>query len=156
MEKRIRVTVTIGENEVTIAGPEQFVREETRRLTATIGGPRDKTTKGESSQSATDDLPASERQFIASKKPRGHSEIVTVLGYYLAKNGQVEFAPEDIKRAYARAGVRPPKVMAQALRDAKNGYDFLVVGSKKGTFRLSPHGERTIQFDLPRKEEKVR
>jgi len=91
-----------------------------------------------------------EREFVAQKRPRGHGEIVAVLAYCLREAGAREFKAEDLKRAYIRAGVRPPKVVSQALRDAKNKYDLIESGSKPSTFRLSPHGERTVLFDLPR------
>jgi hypothetical protein len=91
----------------------------------------------------------SEREFVAQKKPRGHGETVAVLAFCLRESGILEFTADDMRRAYIRAGVRPPKVAAQALRDAKNKYDLIESGSKRSTFRLSPHGERTVLFDLP-------
>jgi hypothetical protein len=75
---------------------------------------------------------------------------VAVLAFSLIERGISEFTPEDIRKAYIRANVRPPKVVAQALRDAKNKYDFVEAGIAKGTFRLSAHGERVVRFDLPR------
>jgi hypothetical protein len=94
----------------------------------------------------------SERELIAEKRPRSQTETVAVLAYCLAENGQGEFTEADIKRAYLRAGVRPPKVIGQAVRDAKNNFDFIESGPKRGTYRLSPHGDRTVRFDLPRGE----
>jgi hypothetical protein len=91
----------------------------------------------------------SEKEFIAQKEPRGHGEIVAVLAFCLRESGTSEFTADDMRRAYIRAGVRPPKVVAQALRDAKNKYDLIESGSKRSTFRLSPHGERIVLFDLP-------
>lgn len=79
-------------------------------------------------------------------------ETVAVLAFGLTVNGKEEFTDEDIRKAYIRAGVRPPKVVSQAIRDAKNRGDFIEPGSKRGTFRLSPHGDRTVRFDLPRPE----
>lgn len=91
----------------------------------------------------------SEREFIAQKKPRSHGETVAVLAFCLRESGILEFTADDMRRAYIRAGVSRPKVVAQALRDAKNKYDLIESGSKRSTFRLSPHGERTVLFDLP-------
>jgi hypothetical protein len=90
-----------------------------------------------------------ERDLIAEKRPRNQTETVAVLGFCLAENGQVEFTEVDIKRAYLRAGIRPPKVISQALRDARNKFDLIEAGTKKGTYRLSAHGDRTVRFDLP-------
>ena len=158
MGDKIEVTVTIGDKQVTLAGPESFVREEVQRLTNIIAAsaPHAGTTSTGGpgvSPPAVEGLPATEREFVAVKSPNGHSETVAVLAYFLSKSGRTEFAPEDIKRAYARAGVRPPKVMPQALRDAKNLNDYLEAGTERGSFRLSAHGERTVVFDLPRKNQ---
>ena len=76
-------------------------------------------------------------------------ETVAVLGFCLTENGHAEFTEADIKRAYVRAGVRPPKVISQALRDARNKFDLIDAGTKRGTYRLSAHGDRTVRFDLP-------
>jgi hypothetical protein len=92
----------------------------------------------------------SERELIAEKRPRNQTETVAVLAFCLAENGQAEFTEADMKRAYIRAGVRPPKVIGQAVRDAKNGFDFIESGSKRGSYKLSAHGDRTVRFDLPR------
>lgn len=157
MSDKIEVTITIGDKQITLVGPEPFVREEVRRLTSIVEqGVRDghATSTHRVSTTATEELPASERDFVRTKRPKGHSETVAVLAYFLTKSGQIEFKAEDIRRAYARVGIRPPKVMAQSLRDAKNLNDFLESGSKAGTFRLSPHGERTVAFDLPEDEQK--
>lgn len=148
MTDRIQVTVTLGDKEVTLDGPEDFVRAEVQRLTNLIAplGSAPASAKG-----AEAETPANERQFVSLKKPVGHAETVAVLAFYLTETGQSEFKPEDIRRAYVRAGVRPPKVIDQALRDAKNVRDFLEpVG--RGRYKLSPHGDRTVRFDLPRKD----
>jgi hypothetical protein len=148
MTSNIQVTVKIDDKQVTLDGPEEFVRSEVQRLTNLIvhGG----TSKGSPSETSTAS-PASEREFISQKQPSNHPETVAALAYLLLKEEKKDFTPEDIKRAYARAGVRPPKVMDQALRDAKNINDYLEKGSDKGTFRLTPHGIRTVEFDLPKK-----
>ena len=154
MDDRIEVTVTVGDKQVTLAGPEAFVRAEVQRLTSLIasGAVAPPTGSGHGGGLTPEGLPRTERELVAKKRPTGHSEMVAVLGYYLTKNGQPEFTPDDIRRAYARAGERPPKVVSQALRDAKRLHDYLEVGSAKGAFRLSVHGERTVEFDLPREK----
>lgn len=151
----IHVKVRIGDKEVALEGPEDFVRAEVQRLTNSLVAALPSPAPPHSSTQGTEEgermLPRTEREFLALKKPSGHSEIVAVLAYFLSKNGQGQFTPEDIKRAYARAGQRPPKVVAQALRDAKRK-EYLETGSARGTFRLSAHGDRTVTFDLPGKE----
>src|SRR5437763_52068 len=126
MEKTISVTVTVDDREITLEGPEDFVRAEVRRFAA----PR-----GQVSNPAptTDEKTAglSERELITKKRPRNQTETVAVLGFCLIENGQSEFTEADIKRAYVRAGVRPPKVIAQAIRDARNKFDLIEAGKKK-------------------------
>lgn len=151
MADRIEVTVTLQDKRVTIEGPEDFVRGEVQRLTnlavssspSPVGGPRTEADAG---------TPNNEREFVALKRPTGHAETVVVLAYWLTRAGQQEFTAEDIRRAYARANIRPPKVIDQSLRDAKNVHDYLERGSSRGTFRLTPHGTRTVEFDMPRKD----
>ena len=88
--------------------------------------------------------------MITAKKPKGHHEIVAVLAFCLTEAGQADFGEDEIRRAYIRADVRPPKVISQALRDAKNAHDFLE-SAGRGRYRLSAHGDRTVRFDLPRR-----
>lgn len=142
----IAVTVTFQDKRVTIEGPEDFVRAEVQRLTNMVVTPPTAPASAPLDQHGA----TSEREFVAKKKPSGHAETVAVLAYFLLQGGQNEFTAEDIRRAYARANVRPPKVIDQSLRDAKNVHDYLERGSDRGTFRLTPHGARTVEFDLPR------
>jgi hypothetical protein len=145
---RIQVTVSLGDKQVTLDGPEDFVRAEVQRITNLLVPATSPAVIGSGGQVP----PTSEAEFVSMKKPSGHPEIVAVLAYLLAESGQNEFSAEDIRRAYARAKVRPPKVIEQSLRDAKNVRDFLERGSTRGKFRLTLHGRRTVEFDLPRKE----
>jgi hypothetical protein len=148
----IEVTVKVADKEVTLKGPEDFVRSEVQRLTNSVAANRSPVVPPSPvNVSAMEALPATEREFVAAKKPTGHSETVAVLAFFLTKSGHEEFTHADIRRAYARAGIRPPKVIAQALRDAKNLNDYLEAGKKRGSFRLSAHGERTVEFDLPKR-----
>ena len=151
--KRIEVTISVDDKRITLEGPEDFVRTEIERLATLRTGAPPVSPSPAASHGSDQELAAapSERDFVAQKQPQGHLETVAVLAYFLSKAGQKEFRDEDMRRAYLRAGVRPPKVVAQALRDSKNVKDYIEVGTKKGTFRLSPHGERTVLFDLPRK-----
>jgi hypothetical protein len=144
MEKTVAVTVTVGNRRITLEGPEDFVRAEVRRFTSPDPEPA-----GVSPPAGAAHMAPSERDVIAEKRPRNQTEIVAVLGFCLTQSGLAEFTEADIKKAYVRAGVRPPKVIAQALRDARNKFDFIEAGTKKGTYRLSAHGDRTVRFDLP-------
>lgn len=144
MRKTLKATVTVDNRRITLEGPEDFVRAEVRRF-ITPDGDGDKDT----STSKSDRIAFTERDLIAQKRPKNQTDTVAVLGFCLAENGLGEFTEADIKRAYLRAGVRPPKVISQALRDARNKFDLIEAGTKKGTYRLSAHGDRTVRFDLP-------
>jgi hypothetical protein len=129
-------------------GPEDFVRSEVQRLTNVLVSASSSSSSAESSEPTG---LGTERQFVSLKGPVGHPETVAVLAFYLTEGGHPEFTPEDIRRAYIRAAIKPPKVIDQALRDAKNVRDFLEpVG--RGRYKLSQHGDRYVRFDLPRKE----
>lgn len=143
MVKTVIVTITLEDRRITLEGPEDFVRDEVERL---IHAESDSSTSTRHLAKATD----TERELIERKMPSGHAEIVAVLAWWLRENGVSEFGPEEMRKAYIRAKIRPPKVVAQALRDARNKYEFIEQGSKRGLHRLSPHGERTVLFDLPR------
>jgi hypothetical protein len=95
----------------------------------------------------------SEHQLVIEKQPKGHSETVAVLAFALTENGHGEFTEEDMRKAYIRAHVKPPKVIGQAIRDAKKHFDYIESGSKSGTYKLSHHGDRTVRFDLPRSKD---
>lgn len=140
----ISVTVTIDGRRITLEGPEDFVRAEVRRFTAS-----DEDTVGAKSARGAERAATTERELIAEKRPRNQTETVAVLGYCLAENGLTEFNEAEMRRAYRRSGTRPPKSIAQALRDARNKFDFIEAGSRRGTYRLSAHGDRTVRFDLP-------
>ena len=99
---------------------------------------------------AVDGASITERELVSTKRPSGHLETVAVIAFALTQAGTDEFSEDDVRRAYLRAGIRPPKVVAQALRDAKNRMDYIEPGSRRGFYRLSPHGDRTVRFDLPK------
>ena len=151
-----KATITYGDVKIVLEGPMEFIEEQiTKYAPRTVAPTASKQvskfllTAGDSAPSPTNFT--SERELIAAKHPRGHHEIVAVLAFSLTESGQEEFGEDEIKRAYIRAGVRPPKVVAQALRDAKNAHDFLE-SAGRGRYRLSAHGDRTVRFDLPRRE----
>lgn len=150
--KTVEVTVTFEGKEITLKGPSDFVRSEVERLVGFESRTQQSQAQPGAAKSVVPGAAENEREFIAAKQPRGHHEIVAVLGFFMAEHGQDEFTANDMRRAYIRAHERPPKYVSQALRDARNKWDFFEQGSKRGTFRLSPHGDRFVRFDLPRKE----
>jgi hypothetical protein len=151
MTDTIAVSVTLGDRKVTIEGPEAFVHAEVRRLTDMITGAQPPANMlGDADPHAN--RAATEREFVAEKRPKGHSEHIAVLALYLTRTGKAEFREDDVRRAYIRAGVKPPKAVAQAIRDAKDHYEYIEAGSERGSYKILHHGENFVSFDLPRKE----
>jgi hypothetical protein len=151
-----KATITFGDVKIVIEGPKQFVDEQIAKYASPTDVPFSSKENSKfllhgSGSSQPGSGPTSEREMIAMKQPKGHHEIVAVLAFCITESGQEEFGEDEIRRAYIRAGVRPPKVVAQALRDAKNQHDFLE-SANRGRYRLSSHGDRTVRFDLPRRK----
>lgn len=142
-----KATVIVGDTTAIFEGPKAWVEAQAAKYTPSSANNQVDTEPKPASGAAT---AATERQLVEEKSPKGHPETVAVLAYALAQNGRGEFTDEDMRRAYIRAGVRPPKVVAQAIRDAKNLADYVETTSKRGIYRLSHHGDRTVRFDLPR------
>ena len=149
-EERITVTVKFDGKIVTLEGPAAFVRAEVQRFAGGVSGlgsNGETSAPGSITQRAVQFI---ERELISAKQPQGYHETIAVLAFSLREQGKIEFTPEEMRQAYLRAGVRPPKVVAQALRDARRHYDYITAGKERGTYRLSEHGERVVLFDLPR------
>jgi hypothetical protein len=155
MSSQAKATITVDDKVVTIEGPTEFVdlqlaKYMDKKSTSDIDSHR-------IADAALQDVGASpaltEKQLVAAKKPKGHAEKVAVLAFALTEAGRPEFTEEDMRKAYIRASERPPKVVGQAIRDAKNLFDYIETGEGRGTYRLSNHGDRTVRFDLPRKKE---
>ena len=144
---RVKTTIEFGDKTLTFEGPSDFVDQQVAKYTGLHINPAEQAQA--TSTKPTIPKPVSERELIRDKRPSNHAETVTVLAFCLAQAGQAEFDEEDMKRAYLRADVRPPKVLSQAIRDAKNKFDFVQDGKISGKYRLSPHGDRTVRFDLP-------
>jgi hypothetical protein len=151
-----KATITYNNIKIVLEGPREFIEDQIAKYAPAASAHEASNqinkfllTAGESAE--TQNHFTSERDLIAAKQPRGHHEIVAVLAFSLTEGGQEEFGEDEIRRAYIRAGVRPPKVIGQALRDAKNAHDFLE-SAGRGRYRLSTHGDRTVRFDLPRRE----
>jgi hypothetical protein len=143
--------VILADRTISFSGPKDFVQEMIAKYQA-HGKPEGEGSAGGSPALGRASGSGAEKKLISMKKPCGHHEKVAVLAFALAEAGTTEFGEEDIKRAYIRADVRPPKVIAQALRDAKNKFDYLIAISS-GRYRLSDHGEMVVRYDLPRKKE---
>jgi hypothetical protein len=148
MSRRFNMTVTVDEEGFSIKIDKEL-REALAMLIRPAAPEMGHQLASPNAVRAGGELPISERDLVKQKRPHGHHQVVAVLAFALRESGVSEFTADDMRRAYIRAGVRPPKVMAQALRDAKNKYELVELGSKKSAFRLSPHGERTVLFDLP-------
>jgi hypothetical protein len=145
-----RATIEIDDKKVTFEGPREFVEAQVLKITGTLPSKQTIQMLADAGEKPLPPEQLSERALVQTKQPKGHPETVAVLAFALTQSGVEEFTEGEMRRAYIRAGVRPPKVVAQALRDAKNRFDYIQPGKRKGSYRLSPHGDRTIRFDLPR------
>jgi hypothetical protein len=154
MAKLFKATITRGDVKIVLEGPKDFIEEQVAKWAGqhVTSKNADKNFDDGRVSDRKSSEPRSEREMIAEKQPRGHSEIIAVLGFCLTEAGQPEFGEEEIKRAYIRANVRPPKVISQALIDAKRKHDYLEPVAR-GRYRLSSHGDRTARFDLPRRND---
>ena len=155
MTTTAKATISVDDKVVTFEGPQDFVDAQVARY---MGGALSSNTAAHTGTAAVPvelqvQSGRTEKQLVMEKKPRGHSETIAVLAFALAEAGVTEFSEEDMRKAYIRAGVRPPKVVGQAIRDAKGGFEYVDYGKKRGTYKLSSHGDRTVRFDLPRQTE---
>jgi hypothetical protein len=149
-EKTCSAEIKLHDKTIKVEGPQEFVEGMVAKYSLSSKW-QDKTdVKKHPEQNAILLAGTSERDLVAAKRPHGHSEIVAVLAFALTEAGTREFTEDDIRRAYIRAGVRPPKVVAQALRDAKNKNDYVELAGERGRYRLTNHGDRVVRFDLPR------
>jgi hypothetical protein len=155
MTTEARATITVDDKVVTFEGPQGFVDAQVAKYIG--GGISSDSGINKASDTQSLDLTTraalTEKQLVMAKKPDGHSETIAVLAFALAESGVPEFSEQDMRKAYIRAGVRPPKVVGQAIRDAKRLNDFVDYGSQRGRYKLSNHGDRTVRFDLPRQTE---
>ena len=143
-----KATIQIGDKSITFEGPREFVEEQVAKYTKPLASKQQALMHRKEQARLPAEAP--DQAFVESKRPQSHAEIIAVLAFYLAENGLPEFTEDDMRRAYIRAVIRPPRVVSQAIRDAKNRYGYVQRGSKRGTYQLSPHGDRTVRFDLPR------
>jgi hypothetical protein len=150
MEAICKATIILGDSKITFEGHSEFVQEQVARF-ANAETSREPAGAAAASRDRSKDASA-EKRLIAEKRPKGHHEIATVLAFALTESGMEEFSEADVRRAYLRGEVRPPKFVSQALRDAKNKFDYIAPGKKRGKYRLTNHGDRTVRFDLPRSE----
>jgi len=154
MPAETKATITVGDKVVTFEGPRDFVDSQVAKY---IGHRSSSDTESNMQVRAESvDLNAqpvlTERQLVLAKKPKGHAETVAVLAFALAEAGRPEFTDKEMRKAYIRAGEKPPKVVGQAIRDAKNKFEYIDSGKQWGTYKLSDHGDRYVRFDLPRQE----
>lgn len=141
-----KATIVFEDSKITFEGSAEFVQNQVEKFTTRQRA--DSLQRNTANENPTENCV--EKQLMMDKRPRGHHEIVTVLAFALTQSGTEEFSEEDMRRAYLRAGARPPKHVDQALRDARSKFDYIETGSKRGMYRLSNHGDRVVRFDLPR------
>lgn len=130
---------------VTIEGPADFVSAELDRF-------RTASPKATSPARQNSPRPTTEADFVARKKPKDHYEKIAVLAAKLKDSGKLEFDDDEMRRAYLRASVKPPKNMRQALVDTKRHRDYIEPSATRGSYKLTDFGSDFVQFELPRRE----
>ena len=136
---------------ITVEGPPEFVSAELDRFRgapARVAEPA--ATEAQAQEAAN--RPMTDSAFVALKRPQDHFERIAVLASRLRESGKSEFDGDDMRRAYLRAGIKPPKVMSQALVDTKRKRDYIEPTAARGMYRLTDFGSDFVQFELPRIE----
>jgi hypothetical protein len=91
------------------------------------------------------------RGFIAKYQPKGAVEEIPALIHWAQKHEKaVSFNEADIIALYRRAAIRPPKNVAQSMRDlsSKKYLRLKAVEGKSGHVTLSRPGEDFVLHDL--------
>jgi hypothetical protein len=133
---------------ITVEGPADFVSAELDRFRSATATP----TKT-SHSSPNPARPTTEADFVALKKPKDHYERIAVLAAKLKESGKPEFNDDEMRKAYLRAGIKPPKVMSQALIDTKRFKDYIESTTTRGMYKITDFGSDFVQFDLPKHED---
>ncbi|HEX3986438.1 MAG TPA: hypothetical protein VHX13_07495 [Acidobacteriaceae bacterium] len=141
----VKGTVEWNGRRITVEGPPEFVSAELGRFR----GGTEETLSPESG--AATGRPMNDASFVTLKNPKDHYEKIAVLAVRLKEAGKTEFDDAEMRRAYLRAGIKPPKVMTQALVDTKRFRDFIEPTATRGQYRLTDHGADFVRFELPRK-----
>jgi hypothetical protein len=105
--------------------------------------------------SGTDTETGNLREFIAAYGPKGAVEEIPALIHWARKHEKVDsFSEDDIVALYRRAGIRPPKHVAQSMRDlsSKRYLRLKAVAGKSGHVNLSRPGEDFVLHDLMKRK----
>jgi hypothetical protein len=146
-EGNVKGTVEWEGRRITVEGPSDFVSAELDRFRTAADSPS--TTRN---TRPTRERPTTDADFVTLKGPKDHYEKIAVLAVRLREGGKLEFNDEDMRRAYLRANIKPPKAMSQALIDTKRNRDYIEPTATRGVYKLTDFGSDFVQFDLPRKE----
>lgn len=91
------------------------------------------------------------RDLLAKHPPKGAVEEIPTLLWWAKENENVDsFSEDDIVTLYRRGGIRPPKHVAQSMRDlsSKKYLRLEAVKGKAGYVKLSRVGADFILHDL--------
>src|SRR6516164_2221073 len=131
MRGTAKLSVTMANTVATFEGPPGFVEAQISKYIAGISSSDSHAHSDGQVSSSESGMHSREKELLLAKRPAGHSETVAVLAFALMQAGVSEFTEKDMREAYIRAGVRPPKVVGQAIRDAKNVFDYLDRAGKR-------------------------
>jgi hypothetical protein len=117
--------------------------------------PAESEARGGHSGSGTDTETSNLREFIAKYRPKGAVEEIPALIHWARKHENTDsFNENDIVSLYRRADIRPPKHVAQSMRDlsSKKYLRLKAVVGKTGHVNLSRPGEDFIMHDLMKRK----
>jgi hypothetical protein len=150
-----KVEVSFAGITFNMEGPEVFVREGWKYLRNQLLPHLERTLQGHTSV-VPKKLERPEKQltkFYKEKRPKSQPETITVFAHYLKhREGKEEFMPLDLRRLYENLGLPISRKIAQSTWDAYKKRGFLIKGSKRGLYKISPKGEEFVRKQLPKKK----
>lgn len=124
----VSMRVRIGDNELEVSGPKEFVEAKIddfvkKQKDLTPKGPPDPLSPSTTKPNATlDDKGISVGEFIRRLALKKHTDLVLAFGYYIEKySGATEFSPADINRCYYDAKMDTSNTSQMIMYNIKRG-----------------------------------
>lgn len=155
----VRVFVANGDVQVEIEGEETYVEKKLTKLLPFVMGNENggaapatkKQLKEKEEEGRRGPAPHTLQSYVKAKDPNNvYEAIALVLDFARKYENKAEMSSGEIRAGLLLGKYHPPKSMAQALADCRRRYGFVVVGAKKGYWKLSNQGETLVELDLPR------
>lgn len=125
-------------------------------LTHLLAGHSDNASEAAEKPTPTQPVAHGLRDFIKATQPKGAVQEIPSLLYWAKTNEDKDvFSEREVIELYRRANIRPPKNVAQSLRDLSSKKYMRLEAAKgqPGYVRLSRIGEDVVLHELLRSEE---